>query len=35
MGQEGLPLAIGVIIGAAVLGVLILAGFVLASILAL
>ena len=35
MGQEGLPLAIGVIIGAAVLGVLILAGFVLASILAI
>jgi hypothetical protein len=35
MGQEGLPLAIGVIIGAAILGVMILAGFVLASILAL
>jgi hypothetical protein len=35
MGQEGLPLAIGVIIGAAVLGVLILAGFVLASVLAI
>ena len=35
MGQEGLPLSIGVIIGAAVLGVLILAGFVLASILAI
>ena len=35
MGQEGLPLAIGVIIGAAVLGVMILAGFVLASILAI
>lgn len=35
MGQEGLPLAIGVIIGAAILGVMIFAGFVLASILAL
>ena len=35
MGQEGLPLAIGVIIGAAVLGVMILAGFVLGSILAI
>jgi len=34
MGQEGLPLAIGVIIGAAILGVLILAGFVVAAILA-
>jgi len=35
MGQDGLPLAIGVIIGAAVLGVLILAGLVVAAILAL
>ena len=33
MGQEGLPLAIGIIIGAAVLGVLIFAGFVVAAIL--
>jgi hypothetical protein len=34
MGQDGLPLAIGVIIGAAVLGVLILAGFIVAAIVA-
>jgi hypothetical protein len=33
MGQEGLPLAIGVVIGAAILGVLIFAGFVVAAIL--
>jgi hypothetical protein len=35
MGQEGLPLSIGIIIGAAVLGVLILAGMVVAAVLAL
>jgi hypothetical protein len=35
MGQEGLPLAIGIIIGAAVLGVLILAGMVVAAVLAI
>jgi hypothetical protein len=35
MGQEGLPLAIGIIIGAAILGVLILAGMVVAAVLAL
>jgi hypothetical protein len=35
MGQEGLPLAIGVIIGAAVLGVLILGGMVVAAVLGL
>jgi hypothetical protein len=35
MGQEGLPLAIGVIIGAAVLGALILGGMVVAAVLGL
>jgi len=35
MGQEGLPLSIGIIIGAAVLGVLILGGMVVAAVLAL
>jgi len=35
MGQDGLPLSIGIIIGAAVLGVLILAGMVVAAVLAL
>jgi hypothetical protein len=34
MGQEGLPLAIGVIVGAAVLGGLILAGLIVAAVLA-
>ncbi len=33
--QEGLPLSIGVIIAAAVLGVLILAGLVVAAILSI
>jgi len=33
MGQEGIPLAIGVIVGAAILGVMIVAGFVLLAIL--
>lgn len=33
MGQEGLPLAIGVVIGAAIIGVLIFAGFVVAAVL--
>jgi len=35
MGQDGLPLAIGIIIGAAVLGTLILAGMVVAAVLAI
>jgi len=35
MGQDGLPLAIGIIIGAAVLGVLILAGMVVAAVIAI
>jgi hypothetical protein len=35
MGQDGLPLSIGIIIGAAVLGVLILGGMVVAAVLAL
>jgi hypothetical protein len=35
MGQEGLPLSIGIILGAAILGVLILAGMVTAAVLAL
>jgi hypothetical protein len=35
MGQDGLPLSIGIIIGAAVLGVLILAGMVVAAVLAI
>ena len=35
MGQDGLPLSIGIILGAAVLGVLILAGTVVAAVLAL
>jgi hypothetical protein len=34
MGQEGLPLSIGIIIGAAILGVLILGGMVVAAVLA-
>jgi hypothetical protein len=34
MEDSGMPLAIGVIIGAAVLGVLILAGLVVAAVLA-
>jgi hypothetical protein len=35
MGQDGLPLSIGIIIGAAVLGVLILAGMVVAAVIAI
>jgi uncharacterized integral membrane protein len=35
MGQDGLPLSVGIILGAAVLGVLILAGMVTAAVLAL
>ena len=35
MGQEGLPLSIGIIIGAAVLGALILGGMVAAAVLGL
>jgi len=35
MGENGVPLGIGVIIAAAVLGVLILAGLVVAAVLAL
>jgi hypothetical protein len=33
MGEEGIPLSIGVIIAAAVLGALILAGLVVAAVL--
>lgn len=33
MGQDGIPLSIGVIIAAAVLGALILAGLVVAAVL--
>jgi hypothetical protein len=33
MGQDGIPLSIGVVIGAAVLGVLIFAGLVVAAVL--
>ena len=32
MGQDGIPLAIGVIIGAAVLGALIFAGLLIAAV---
>ena len=32
MGQDGIPLAIGVIIGAAVLGALIFAGLLVAAV---
>jgi len=35
MGQDGLPLSVGIILGAAVLGVLIMAGMVVAAVLAL
>ncbi len=35
MGDNGIPLAIGVIIGAAVLGGLILAGLIVAAVLAI
>ena len=35
MGQDGIPLSIGVIIAAAVLGALILAGLVVAAVLAI
>ena len=35
MGQDGIPLAIGVIIAAAVLGALVFAGLVVAAVLAL
>ena len=33
MGQDGIPLSIGVIIGASILGVMLVAGFVLTAIL--
>jgi hypothetical protein len=33
MGQEGIPLALGIIIGCAVLGVLICGGLIVAAIL--
>ena len=33
MGQEGLPLAVGVIVGMAVLGVLICGGLIVAAVL--
>ncbi len=35
MEQDGIPLAIGIIIGAAVLGALIFAGLVVAAVLAI
>jgi hypothetical protein len=35
MGQDGIPLSIGVIIAAAVLGALILTGLVVAAVLAI
>ena len=35
MGENGIPLSIGIIIAAAVLGALILAGLVVAAVLAL
>jgi len=35
MGQDGIPLSIGVIIAAAVLGALILTGLVVAAVLAM
>jgi hypothetical protein len=35
MNQDGIPLAIGVIVGAAVLGGLILAGLIVAAILSI
>jgi hypothetical protein len=35
MGENGVPLSIGIIIAAAVLGVLILAGLVVAAVLAI
>ncbi len=35
MGQEGIPLSIGVVIGAAVLGALVFAGLVVAAIIAI
>ena len=35
MGQDGIPLAIGVIIAAAVLGALVLTGLVVAAVLAI
>jgi len=35
MGQDGIPLSIGVIIAAAVLGALILAGLVVAAVLSI
>ena len=35
MEQEGIPLSIGVIIGAAILGVLILAGLVIAAVISI
>jgi len=35
MGQDGIPLSIGVIIAAAVLGALIMAGLVVAAVLSI
>ena len=35
MGQDGIPLAIGVLIAAAVLGALVFAGLVVAAVLAI
>jgi hypothetical protein len=35
MGQEGIPLALGIVIGSAVLGVLICGGLIVAAILSI
>ena len=35
MGQEGIPLSIGIIIGAAILGVALVAGMVISAVLAI
>jgi len=35
MGQDGIPLSIGIIIAAAILGVLILAGLIVAAVLSI
>ena len=35
MGQDGIPLSIGIIIAASILGVLILAGLVVAAVLSI
>ena len=35
MGQDGIPLSIGIIIGAAILGALILVGLIVAAVLSI